>query len=544
MMSLGRCGARLKKKTLLVNGTRISPKTSPKNALSQLVREHIASLKIARLRKDVDFSIIRVVNVANHESRHSGFVSTNAFIEMKDIISQYEDEYDEIIILFTDAIRIGAKEEHVTELLSELSEISPDKISVLCLSDAGRDLKRVARSYEKYLQTWINISNSIGSHVNGGSQLTRHPDLEELANEIQRKKTEIIKESEAIGKLDKAIMDAAGRGKRIEAIPKELEKTYGKCVKSIEEDGRDENVEKVARRWIHEVELYQTYRVGGNVGGGDSVNCIMYLRTTPTEHELNEEFDDESGGRVYVDGIPRAQASGNLAAMLCLAEDRGEDFSAVALLNDKRKKRGTIKRPGIMKLMTALCSGPRNFKFVFMETMNRAGSKRAQNLLLIKVCQIVGAEIILAKNVGQAIELPGDGAEPSWHVTANDVVKTDVERMEALEEALKTCKEEIGAVSVTFSDCNLLKNMSDADKAELSKKWTKCAAMSFTKKQYKIVAEEIKEWYRKNENEDNIFGELSDEEEEDDGDDSCGESSEEESSEEEEEDDDEEEDEL
>mmetsp|Transcript_13804 Transcript_13804/g.20693 ORF Transcript_13804/g.20693 Transcript_13804/m.20693 type:complete len:189 (-) Transcript_13804:73-639(-) len=187
-----------------------------------------------------------------------------------------------------------------------------------------------------------------------------------------------------------------------------------------------------------------------------------------------------------------------------------------------------------MKLMTTLCS--HGIKFLFMETMNRAGSRRAQNLLLMKVCQLVEAEIILAKNVGQAKEQPGDGTEPSWLVTANDVVDMDVTRMEALEEALNICKEEIGAVPVTFSDCDIFKKMSDADKEKLSKVLANIATRRFKKEKYQAIAEEIKQWLH-NEVEDDIFGESSDEEDddEDEEDESSGEEDDDESSEEEDE---------
>eukprot|EP00985_Skeletonema_marinoi_P027987 scaffold23701_cov144-Skeletonema_marinoi.AAC.1 len=183
----------------------------------------MATLKLARTFTDVDFSLIRMVNIADHESRHDGIVNTNAFTDLKEMLTQHKDEFDEIIIWYTDTIRIGAKCEHVTKLKSEISDIS-ENISVLCLKDSGRDLERVAKSVEKYLKQKTSIGSDIASHCNAGSNLTRHPDFEELAGEIQKKKREIIAQTDAVGKLDSAILNAAGRGKRIEKIPEELEK--------------------------------------------------------------------------------------------------------------------------------------------------------------------------------------------------------------------------------------------------------------------------------------------------------------------------------
>lgn len=209
--------------------------------------------------------------------------------------------------------------------------------------------------------------------------------------------------------------------------------------------------------------------------------------------------------------------------MLCVGTARGIDFSDATLLNDKRKSRYIIKRPSFMKLMTTLPSG--SFKYLFMETMNRASGLRAQNLLLIKVCQILEMEIILAKNVGQAKQLPGDGAVPSWHVTASDVVDMDVARMEKLAKALKTCRDDIGAVDVTFGDCELLfKNLSNEEKVNMSKDLSHIGDGHIKKEKYKQIAEEIKEWFNK-EDEEDIFSESSSEEEEyyDDSGDECNE---------------------
>ncbi|KAL7491025.1 hypothetical protein ACHAWT_000734 [Skeletonema menzelii] len=254
------------RKVLTVNGVRISPGMSFSNALSQVVREEMATVKLARTFKDVDFSSMRMVNVAKHESRHDGFICTNAFTDLKQQLIQHKDEFDAIIILFADYIRIGAKREHVITLKKELSEIS-DNISVLCLKDSGKDLERVGTSIEKYFQERSRIGNGLASHVNAGSNLPRHPALEELANEIQKKTTEIINKAAASGQLEKVILEAAGRGKRIEKIPHDLERVYRICVKKVQEDPSDDNVERVAITWIREVNLYNLHH-----GGDDSVS--------------------------------------------------------------------------------------------------------------------------------------------------------------------------------------------------------------------------------------------------------------------------------
>lgn len=509
----GKVWGKGKLKVLTVNGVRISPGTSTQGALSQIVRQEMGTSYLARTIKNVDFSSVRMVNVAYHESRHDGFIDTEAFNLLKEQLKEHKDEFDAIIIWFSDIIRIGAKLEHVTELKDELSEIS-NNISVLTLKDSGKDLEEVAKIVAKYLQKRTEIGNGLGSHINAGSNLPRHPDFEDLATEIRRKKSEIISEANRDGKLDQVILDAAQRGETIKEISEDLKKVYGYCVKEIEKNSSPENVEKVAKQWIGEVQIYQSHH---EVKDGKRV--AMYLRTTDTTHELDEEYDeffsDALDGRKYLGddlSLPVAQASGNLAAMLCVGAGRGIDFSEATLLNDKRKSRWTIKRPSFMKLMTTLPSG--SFKYLFMETMNRASGLRAQNLLLIKVCQILEMEIILAKNVGQAKQLPGDGAAPSWHVTANDVVDMDVARMEELAKALKTCKDKIGVVDATFSDCELLfKNLSNEDKVNMSKDLSKIGDGQIDKEKYKEIAEDIKEWFNK-EDEEVIFSESSSEEEE------------------------------
>ena len=152
----------------------------------------------------------------------------------------------------------------------------------------------------------------------------------------------------------------------------------------------------------------------------DGVICAIYLRTTPTAHEL-EELDEEGTGRgrkyLGEPSLPVQQSSGCLAAMLFVGEDRGVTFSAAALLNDKRKLMSNVKRPEFMKLMTTLCSC--KIKFLFMDTMNRASGKLAQNLLLIKVCQLVKAKIVLKKILVkrtwfQKMALTLNGTQPPW----------------------------------------------------------------------------------------------------------------------------------
>lgn len=302
-------------KVLTVNGVRISPDTSSQGALSQLVRQEMGTKYLAHTIKNVDFSSVQMVNVAYHETRHNGFIDTEAFNLLKEQLKQHKDEFDVIIIWFSDVIRIGAKYEHLTMLKSELSEIS-DKISVLSLKDSGKDLEEVAKIVAIYLKARSNI-DGLGSHVNAGSNLPRHPDFEDLAAEIRGKKSEIISEANSAGILDKVILDAAQHGETLKEISKDLGKVYESCVKNIEKNSSPKNVDKVAKRWIREVQTYQSHHevIDGKRG------VAIYLRTTDTTHELDEEFDeifsDDIDGRKYLGdkpSLPVAQASGNLAA--------------------------------------------------------------------------------------------------------------------------------------------------------------------------------------------------------------------------------------
>ena len=148
---------------------------SRSNALSQVVRQEMTTSLLARIWNDVKFSSIQMVNIADHDSRHDGFIETDALEHLKEQLKQHKDKFDMIIVWFTDSIRIGAKCEHVTMLKKELSYIS-DTISVLCVKDAGKDLEQVAKSVEEYLETRAKIGN-VASNVTKSS--------------IQKKRTEI-----------------------------------------------------------------------------------------------------------------------------------------------------------------------------------------------------------------------------------------------------------------------------------------------------------------------------------------------------------------
>eukprot|EP00577_Skeletonema_sp_RCC1716_P015768 CAMPEP_0113379704 /NCGR_PEP_ID=MMETSP0013_2-20120614/4365_1 /TAXON_ID=2843 ORGANISM="Skeletonema costatum, Strain 1716" /NCGR_SAMPLE_ID=MMETSP0013_2 /ASSEMBLY_ACC=CAM_ASM_000158 /LENGTH=531 /DNA_ID=CAMNT_0000261991 /DNA_START=137 /DNA_END=1732 /DNA_ORIENTATION=- /assembly_acc=CAM_ASM_000158 len=490
-----------------MNGIRISDGISRANALSQLTRQEMATHALAGTFKDIKFSSLRIVNIADQKSRHDGFSVTDAFTDLKEQVRLHEKDFDAIIVWFTDSIRIGSKREHVTSLKTELSKISK-KVSVICLKDAGKDPELVAKSVEEYLEVRAAIGKG-ASHVNAGKNLPRSTASQQLAEQIQAERVVIHTEVALLGKLDDKSLAAVERGKALAKTNPDLERLYGHCVASIEKDLSSDNVERMGRVWINEVGMYQfdvqIYEGGG--GDGEEDESWLYLRTTPTEDEL-EEVDEEGtvSGRKYYDDVPVEQWSGCTSAKKCVGDNREVDFSVTTILSDKRKSRTIVKRPAFTKLMTNLGMG--RIKYLFMDSMNRASGRLAQNLLLIKVCQLVNAEIILAKNVGQAKEVPADG-EPTWDVTATDVAKMDDARMKDLESAKKICKEEIEELSVTFSDCEFLfKDMSDKDKVKLSKELTEIGAKLVNRKKYKEMAAEISQWFN-NKDEDDIFDESS-----------------------------------
>ena len=508
---LGKKGDEPSYKVLTINGSRTSPGLPFVNALSQMMRQETATTYVNGLFPGAQFSTIEVVNLAEHHSRHEGFHTSDAYEQLKQQVIQHKDNFDVIIIWFSDIKRIGAKKEHTTFLLEDLSGISDGKVSVICLEDAGRELEGTAEATEEQLNTWYEIGEEI-SHVNGGKSLPcALPDLREKISEMR---VDISNQAERLGKLDDIITAGAKLGKDMPKMPNRLQKAVEKCVKKIEkEDCRHEIVKKHTKDLMFEMKYYQKNHGYGEVVEG--VNSCMYLRTSNTDDEL-EEVDGEEmnrNGNRYIDNLPVGQSSGCLAALRCSAEVRNDiDASGMVLLYDHHKSRKTIKRPAFMKLLSGILLG--RFEFIFMDAINRASGRHAMNLLLISLCEEMGIEIILAKNVGQAKELPADSSAPDWNETAHDVSEADVIRYKALEKASKKCKGKIEALPITFNGCKLFKDMSEEKKLELSKALTELGSKKCERAELRKMAERNKELWSIGD-EDIIFDESSDEESED-----------------------------
>jgi hypothetical protein len=160
-------------------------------------------------------------------------------------------------------------------------------------------------------------------------------------------------------------------------------------------------------------------------------------------------------------------------------------------------------------------------KALLMDSMNRASGRIAQNKLLIKVCQLARkektTEIILAKNLGQAEteQLPEDGSEPSWHVTATAVAEKDSVRVKEHEAATEKYNNSVAALLVSFSGCQLFSTLAKTKREKLSKELAEIEADTYTKEELQKMVATTKSWWEAEEEED-IFDLSSDEEEEED----------------------------
>ena len=505
---LGKEGAVPSLKVLTINGSRTSPDTPMENALSQMMRQEMATTYVNGLFPDAQFSTIETVNWAEHHSRHKGFFTSTAYEQLKQQVILYKDKFDVIIIWFADILRIGAKKEHTTSLLEDLSEYSDGKVSVICLDNAGRDLEGTAEATEEQLNTCYEIGEEI-SHVDGGKSLPCA--LPDLKKKIAGMRVDISNQAERLGELDDIITAGAKLGKDMPKMPNRLQKVLEKCVKKIEEGATHDNIKKQTKDLRLEMNYCQTNHGYGE--GFEGVKNCAYLRTSDREmEEVDGEEMDESR-KSYIDNLPVEQSSGVLAALRCSADVRNDiDASEMALLYDHHKARKTIKRDAFMKLLSGILLG--KFKFIFMDTINRASGRHALNLLLISLCEEMGVEIILAKNVGQAKKLPADDSAPKWNVTAHDVSEADVNRYEALGKASKKCRGKIEALRITFNGCKLFKDMNEEKKLELSKALTELGSKICERAELRKMAERNKELWSIGD-EDIIFDESSDEESED-----------------------------
>eukprot|EP00577_Skeletonema_sp_RCC1716_P006996 CAMPEP_0113404272 /NCGR_PEP_ID=MMETSP0013_2-20120614/18292_1 /TAXON_ID=2843 ORGANISM="Skeletonema costatum, Strain 1716" /NCGR_SAMPLE_ID=MMETSP0013_2 /ASSEMBLY_ACC=CAM_ASM_000158 /LENGTH=564 /DNA_ID=CAMNT_0000289845 /DNA_START=30 /DNA_END=1724 /DNA_ORIENTATION=+ /assembly_acc=CAM_ASM_000158 len=502
---------------LIISDARFSPNTSRTNAISQFCRQGAGAEYLRREFPNVDFSCLRMVNVAEQHSRHEGFGTSSASEHLLDQITQYQNQFDVIIPLFTETLRIGEKKEHIVALKKKLSKFP--NVSLLTLSDAGKDLEKVAELIEKKFET-KRATGEVSSHKDAGKNLHRSAKSQEVAKQIQAKRETIRARVEETGILDDRVLAALKAGQDLMGeIKDDTKNLLVESVRSIDRDDSEENINIHVEKWKFHVRTC----VNVNEEAREQLErlVIIYSRTTPTEHafqEIDEEEDIQS--RKYIKYIPTKtaipvfQSSGCFAAMDCVNEGRDEKLSNAVFLNDYRKTRYTIKRDGIMRAMIMIGCG--KAKALVMNNMNRAGGRLAQNKFLIRLCQSTETEIILAQNHGQSMEPPEDDSEPSCYETATDVAEMDAKRVKELEEATEECKEQIEELPVTFSGCRLFDGLSKNQKKGVSNYLAMIGAYRYSREEYEDMAASQPKWWNKEEEEilEELYGDSDEDEEE------------------------------
>ena len=507
-------------RVLVIGDARFSPNSSRDGAKSQLCRQGAVVDYLRREFPKVEFTSLRMVNIAEEHSRHEGFVTSDACEHLIDQITQYHKQFDIVIPLFTDTLRMGVKKEHTTELKNKLSKFP--NVSLLTLNEAGKDLEKVAEFIEEKFETKYAIGE-VASAIDAGKNLHRSDKSQKMAKKIKAKREKIKAKVEQTGQLDDRVLAALKAGESLCEFDDDTKDLLVECVQSIDQDATEENIKHNVDKWKFHVSTF--VNVNEEVREHLENLVIIYTRTTPTDHLFEDDEMDEEDvrGRKYIKytpskspkkkPIPLHQASGCFAAMDCVNEDRDEKLTNAAFLNDFRKARTTIRRDGIIRAMIMISLGA---KALVMNNMNRAGGRLAQNKLLIGLCQSTDTEIILADNIGETKEPLEDGREPSCYKTATDVAEAEAKRKQALEEATERCVKKIEELPVTFSGCKLFDGLSEDQKKEVSKTFAEIGTHQYSRKEYKGMAASKPEWWNKEE--EDMLEELysdSDEEEED-----------------------------
>ena len=496
---------------LIMHCARHSDGTSRKNACSQLYRCDKGTIHIAGELPHVDICTQRAVYMASHKSRHEGFTDTDAWKQLKqhllDNREDYAKKYDEIIILFSDAIRIGVKEAHITSLESQLADIS-DNIHVLTLEEGGKNLKEVGVENE----TRSNEKSDIGkesSHMNAGKRLLRSPTSDEIQNHVDTRRIELKKEATESGKFDDATVAAIERGKGYKgAQNRNTPKVLLKLLKRIKEDDSDDNVEKCAKKWEKHVLRFERWPT--NLPK-ESVENICMFRTSPSYDELSD-FDEEGelgSGRAYIDNVSVSQAAGVRATMEIVGNEcDGVNISNAAVLSERGKSRNTKTYSAIMNVMIVIPYG--RTKGLWVDTSNRLSGLFEYLRLIQKTCTSKRCPVFLAKNIGQAKRenLPTDGSDPGWNVTFSDVMEADRERVKQHSEKTKKRNENIARLPVTFAGCKIFASLDEKKKLEMNERLREIALA-------KVPVEGLKsenDWWKPDDDEDEFSSDEEDEE--------------------------------